>query len=53
MVITEKQHDQEESFVAKVYQRTPWHRVEQIIDIEGDRLKIKTERAGDEESGQY
>ncbi len=44
---------QEESFVAKVYQRTPWHRVEQIIGIEGDRLKIKTERAGDEESGQY
>ena len=44
---------QEESFVAKVYQRTPWHRVEQIIGIEGDRLKIKTERAGDEESGRY
>ena len=36
---------QEDSFVAKVYQRTPWHRVEQIVDINGDRLVIKTERS--------
>ena len=39
---------QEESFIAKVYQRTPWHRVEQIVGVEGERLKIKTERAGEE-----
>ena len=36
---------QEDGFTAKVYSRTPWHRVEQIMDIEGDRLVIKTERA--------
>ena len=36
---------QEDGFTAKVYSRTPWHRVEQIIDIEGERLVIKTERA--------
>ena len=36
---------QEDSFVAKVYQRTPWHRVEQIVDINDDRLVIKTERS--------
>ena len=36
---------QEESFVAKVYKATPWHRIEQITDINGDRLVIKTERA--------
>ena len=35
----------EDSFIAKVYQRTPWHRVEQIVDINGDRLVIKTERS--------
>ena len=36
---------QEDGFTAKVYSRTPWHRVEQIMDIEGERLVIKTERA--------
>ena len=36
---------QEDSFTAKVYSRTPWHRVEQIIDVEDNRLIIKTERA--------
>ena len=36
---------QEESFIAKVYKATPWHRIEQITDINGDRLVIKTERA--------
>ena len=36
---------QEESFVAKVYKATPWHRVEQIVGIEDGRLIIKTERA--------
>ena len=36
---------QEESFIAKVYKVTPWHRIEQITDINGDRLVIKTERA--------
>ena len=36
---------QEESFVAKVYKATPWHRVEQITGIENGRLVIKTERA--------
>ena len=40
---------QDESFVAKVYSRTPWHRVEQIMDVvEGGRLVIKAERAGEE-----
>ena len=39
---------QEDGFMAKVYQRTPWHRVEQIVGVEGERLKIKTERAGEE-----
>ena len=36
---------QEDSFMAKVYQRTPWHRVEQIVGLDGNRLMIKTERA--------
>ena len=39
---------QEENFVAKVYSRTPWHRVEQIVDVNGDRLVIKASREGDE-----
>ena len=39
---------QEESFVAKVYKATPWHRVEQIVDVVNERLVIKTERAGEE-----
>ena len=38
----------ENDFIAKVYKATPWHRVEQIVDIDGDRLVIKTERAGEE-----
>lgn len=38
----------ENDFIAKVYKATPWHRVEQIVDINGDRLVIKTERAGEE-----
>ena len=40
----------DESFLAKVYKSTPWHRVEQIVDIDGERLIIKTERAGESES---
>lgn len=40
---------QEEKFVAKVYSKTPWHRVEQIVGVEGDRLIIKSERTGMEE----
>ena len=36
---------QEESFIAKVYKATPWHRIEQITDINDDRLVIKTKRA--------
>lgn len=35
----------EESFLAKVYKTTPWHRVEQIVDIKDNKLIIKTERA--------
>ena len=38
----------DESFLAKVYKATPWHRVEQIVDVEGERLIIKTERADEE-----
>ena len=37
---------QDDGFVAKVYSRTEWHRVEQIIGINGERLIIKAERAG-------
>ena len=36
---------QEESFVAKVYSRTPWHRIEQIVDVKGDQLIIKADRS--------
>ena len=36
---------QEESFVAKVYSKTPWHRIEQIIDVKGDQLIIKADRS--------
>ena len=36
---------QDNDFVAKVYKTTPWHRVEQIIDIEGNELIIKAERS--------
>ncbi len=39
---------QDDGFVAKVYSRTDWHRVEQIVGVEGDRLIIKAERAGEE-----
>ena len=35
----------EESFLAKVYKATPYHRVEQIVDIINGRLIIKTERS--------
>lgn len=38
----------DESFLAKVYKSTPWHRVEQIVDIQDNKLIIKTERAGAE-----
>lgn len=38
----------DESFLAKVYKATPWHRVEQIVDVDGERLIIKTERADEE-----
>ena len=37
---------QDDGFVAKVYSRTEWHRVEQIIGVNGERLIIKAERAG-------
>ena len=36
---------QEESFVAKVYSKTPWHRIEQIVDVQGDQLIIKADRS--------
>ena len=39
---------QDSDFIAKVYSRTEWHRVEQIVGVEGDRLIIKAERAGEE-----
>lgn len=39
---------QDDGFVAKVYSRTEWHRVEQIIGVNGERLVIKAERAGEE-----
>ena len=39
---------QDDGFVAKVYSRTEWHRVEQIIGVDGERLVIKAERAGEE-----
>ena len=38
----------EESFLAKVYRSTPFHRVEQITGFNNDKLIIKTERAGEE-----
>ena len=41
---------QEDGFVAKVYKATPWHRIEQIVDVQDNgRLVIKTERAGEDE----
>ena len=37
---------QEEAFVAKTYAKTPWHRIEQITDIdEAGHITIKAERA--------
>ncbi|MBO4682690.1 MAG: DNA polymerase III subunit alpha [Bacilli bacterium] len=39
---------QDSDFIAKVYSRTQWHRVEQIVGVEGERLIIKAERAGEE-----
>ena len=36
---------QEDAFVAKTYSRTPYHKVEQIIGLEGPHLIIKSERA--------
>ena len=36
---------QEEGFVAKVYSRTPYHRVEQIVGIDNGKLIIKAERS--------
>ena len=36
---------QEQEFIAKVYKSTPWHRIEQIVDINDDRLVIKAERS--------
>ena len=38
---------QEDGFTAKVYSRTPWHRVEQILDVKDGRAIIKAERAGE------
>lgn len=34
----------ENDFIAKVYKSTPWHRIEQIVDINGERLMIKADR---------
>lgn len=39
---------QNDDFMAKVYSRTPWHRVEQIIDIQGAHLVIKASREAEE-----
>ena len=36
---------QDDNFIAKTYSRTPWHKVEQIIGIEGAHLIIKANRA--------
>ena len=36
---------QDDGFVAKTYSRTPWHKVEQIIGLDGARLIIKANRA--------
>lgn len=36
---------QEDAFVAKTYSKTPYHKVEQIIGVQDDRLIIKSERA--------
>lgn len=36
---------QEDAFVAKTYSKTPYHKVEQIIGVQGDHLIIKSERA--------
>lgn len=36
---------QEDSFLAKTYSKTPWHKVEQIVDIIDNKLVIKAERA--------
>lgn len=35
----------DDGFIAKVYKATPWHRVEQIIGVNGNRLIIKAERS--------
>lgn len=34
----------ENDFIAKVYKATPYHRIEQIVDIDGERLMIKADR---------
>lgn len=39
---------QDEAFLAKVYSRTPWHRVEQIVAVKDNLLTIKSERASAE-----
>ena len=36
---------EDDNFIAKTYSRTPWHKVEQIIGIDGTRLIIKANRA--------
>ena len=36
---------QEDSFLAKTYAKTPYHKVEQIVDVNNGRLTIKAERA--------
>ena len=36
---------QEDAFVAKTYSKTPYHKVEQIVGVQGDHLIIKSERA--------
>ena len=34
----------ENDFIAKVYKATPYHRIEQIVDVDGERLVIKADR---------
>lgn len=36
---------QDDSFIAKTYKNTEYHKVEQIIDIQDNKLIIKPERA--------
>ena len=35
---------QDDAFIAKTYKNTPYHKVEQIVDVKDGRLVIKAER---------